>query len=194
MSHYKSFFITQNFASNGQYEIIANEEGHFQIQIIDDYIPVYADNLDPIWNTGVNNPWLLLLLKVWAKQNGSYFRIKMARPFSFLECFSNSNWKFYNIAKEGLEFLNTYTGKVEIGKFVLKTKNNSSVSDSGLIPNCAGYEIAQIKKAGNSKNLKENKWNLTLRSTLPNKWSGKLSVLDKKLTSSYKAADYTLTL
>jgi hypothetical protein len=84
MSHYKSFFITQNFASNGQYEIIANEEGHFQIQIIDDYIPVYADNLDPIWNTGVNNPWLLLLLKVWAKQNGSYFRIKMARPFSFL--------------------------------------------------------------------------------------------------------------
>jgi hypothetical protein len=41
--------------------------------------------------------------------------------------------------KEGLKFLDFYTGRIPNGKFVLKTKNTNQVYQAGLIPNSAGY-------------------------------------------------------
>ena len=75
-------------------------------------------------------------------------------PFQFIEFFTNSNWKYFNLSREGLLFLDRYTGKQQLGKFVVKTKNSNEVFRSGLIPNSAGYEIIDISEiTGHEKTL-----------------------------------------
>lgn len=93
----------------------------------------------------IEHAWQIILLKFWAKKNRSYYKIKQIPPFQFIEFFTNSNWKYFNLNKEGLEFLNFYTGRIPNGKFVLKTKNTDQVYKSGLIPNSAGYELLDLK-------------------------------------------------
>ena len=78
-----------------------------------------------------------------------------------------------------MEFLNFYTGRIPNGKFVLKTKNTDQVYKSGLIPNSAGYELLDLREITNSQNPKDRNWIIQIRSTLINKWSGSMSVLDK---------------
>lgn len=72
----------------------------------------------------MDNAWQIILLKFWAKRNGGYNNVKSIPPFYFLEFFSNSNWKYYNLQIDGGDFLNFYTGRAQDGKFVLKTKNS----------------------------------------------------------------------
>ena len=80
------------------------------------------------------------MLKFWAKKIGGYKKVMGARPFTFIEAFSNANWKYFNLEKEGINFLNFYTAeKFSFGKFILKTKDNGFVLDAGLNPNSAGY-------------------------------------------------------
>lgn len=43
--------------------------------------------------------WQLILLKFWAKRNGGYSKVRNLPPFSFIESFTNSNWKYFNIPK-----------------------------------------------------------------------------------------------
>lgn len=83
-------------------------------------------------------------MKFWAKRNGGYTIIKSIPPFRFLEFFSNSNWKFYNLQLEGIGFFDYYTNRTQHGKFILKTKNSTLVSQAGLIPNSAGYEMVGL--------------------------------------------------
>ena len=90
----------------------------------------------------LDNAWIIILLKFWAKKIGGYKKVIGARPFSFIEAFSNSNWKYFNLEKEGINFLNFYTAdKFSFGKFILKTKDNGFVLDAGLNANSAGYEL-----------------------------------------------------
>jgi len=92
----------------------------------------------------IDNPWQLILLKFWAKRNYGYRNIQQLPPFRFIEFFSNSNWKYYNLGVEGWNFLSFYTGRTQYGKFILKTKDTQAVYDSGLIPNSAGYELINL--------------------------------------------------
>lgn len=148
----------------------------------------------------MDNCWQIILLKFWAKRNGGYNRIMSIPPFYFLEFFSNSNWKYYNLSHDGFDFLTFYTGRIKDGKFVLKTKNTQAVQQAGLIPNSAGYELINLVEITNGatnkplasvingaftndnlKNIssKDRKWIGTIRSTMVNKWTGTMSVLDK---------------
>lgn len=70
--------------------------------------------------------------------------VKKNPPFKFIEFFTNSNWKYFNLQREGMWFLDIYSQKIKDGFFVLKTKNSSQVSSLGLTPNSAGYSIVDI--------------------------------------------------
>jgi hypothetical protein len=45
ISHYKSLFLTQDFVKHGLYEIIINQNGRFETDVVDDWIPVNKDTL-----------------------------------------------------------------------------------------------------------------------------------------------------
>jgi len=95
---------------------------------VDDRIPVDAKTEEPIWGMSTKHPWQLILLKFWAKKLGGYSEVKRRRPFEFIESFTNSNWKYFNLSKENKRsFLLYYKDKVKSGKFVLKTKNSNQV-------------------------------------------------------------------
>ena len=102
--------------------MIFNKDGRFETEVVDDLIPVYEESEEPIWGMDLNHPWQLILLKVWAKISKGYYNVKNGKPFEFIEAFTNSNWKYFNLAREGSAFLNRYHDKIHHGKFVLKTK------------------------------------------------------------------------
>ena len=99
MLHYKSLFLTQDFVSHGLYEIIINQNGRFQTDVVDDWVPVYADTLEPIWGMDMEHAWQIILLKFWAKKNRGYRNVKSIPPFRFIEFFTNSNWKYFNLQR-----------------------------------------------------------------------------------------------
>ena len=68
--------------------------------MVDDYIPVYEKTLEPVWTRDLQNPWLNILIKMWAKLKGGYQYLDNASPMEFLKTFSNSNWRYYNLTKE----------------------------------------------------------------------------------------------
>ena len=167
--------------------MIVNRNGRWETDVVDDWVPVYSDSHEPIWGLDFDNSWQIILLKFWAKQKGSYSALKEVAPFEFIECFSNCNWKYFNLSRENLNFLDLYTTRYQNGKFVLKTKNASAVHSSGLIPGSAGYEIIHICETSGKQKLSEKKWNITIRSTLINKWAGEKSVLDKNINELYNS-------
>lgn len=114
--------------------------------MVDDRIPVYEHNLEPIWGLSYDRPWEIILIKAWAKKLQGYSNIKNSQPFVFVESFSNSNWKFYNLSREGKKFLHFYADRYQHGRIFLKTKNSKEVKDSGLIPNECAYELMGINK------------------------------------------------
>jgi len=76
----------------------------------------------------------------------------------------------------------------------LKTKNSQQVLNSGLIPNSAGYELLDLKEMTGKQKINEKKWIIQIRSTLINKWSGNMSVLDKDVNSNYNPDKYRMAL
>jgi hypothetical protein len=102
----------------------------------------------------LERPWELIILKVWAKRLGGYKNLFNAKPFEFTESFSNSNWKYYNLSKEGLKFLTYYEPRHTNGKIILKTKNASEVTSAGLIKNQASYELVRLVNANKGTNEK----------------------------------------
>jgi hypothetical protein len=52
-NHYRSMFITQGYNELGRYEVIVNSEGRFQLEVVDDLIPVYESNEQPIWGMNI---------------------------------------------------------------------------------------------------------------------------------------------
>jgi hypothetical protein len=47
----------------------------------------------------LDQAWQIILLKFWAKRNGGYARVRNTHPFSFIESFTNSNWKYFNLQR-----------------------------------------------------------------------------------------------
>lgn len=84
IEHYKSLFLTQDFVNHGLYEIIINQNGRFETDVVDDWVPVYEDSLEPIWGMDLEHAWQIILLKFWAKKNRSYYKIKEIPPFRFI--------------------------------------------------------------------------------------------------------------
>lgn len=81
--------------------MIINQNGRFEKDVVDDWIPVYEYSLQPIWGLDLDQAWQIILLKFWAKRNQGYQNIPNIPPFAFLEHFSNSNWKCFNLQREG---------------------------------------------------------------------------------------------
>jgi hypothetical protein len=142
----------------------------------------------------IGNAWQIILLKFWAKKNRSYSLIKKIPPFRFIEFFTNSNWKYFNLQKEGPKFLKENCGKTNIGRFVIKTKNTKEVESSGLIPNSAGYEILDMQETTKNPKFEDQQYVILVRSTLINKWSGSMSVLDRQMNSKYEPSKYKMKL
>ena len=89
-------FITQDFSENGLYKVILNEDGRYRLVTVDDMIPVLNESNQHLW--GIEEPWKMILLKVWACLNEGYDNIlKNHRPFNFLEYFTGNNWKYFNL-------------------------------------------------------------------------------------------------
>lgn len=99
VEHYRSLFITQDFEECGLYQVIINQNGRWETDVVDDYIPVYKDTLEPIWGMNFDHSWQIILLKFWAKKNQSYTKVKNMPPFEFIEFFTNSNWKYFNLER-----------------------------------------------------------------------------------------------
>ena len=190
--HYKTMFVTQDWTEEGRYLLVYNSKGRYETDVVDDYIPVFEKSDEPIWGLSLKYPWLLILVKMWAKQCGGYDKVKDTQPMDFLRCFTNTNWKYYNLGRE-TEFVNKIfqAGWADV---VLKTKENAEVYQSGLIPNEAAYEIAGIKKMDKVEKMEgedEDDFTIVIKSTVKNKWTGAMSVLDKKvnyLGSNLKAS------
>ena len=164
----------------------------------------------------LEQPWQLILLKFWAKRNyvlckdynydpsvkGGYIGVKNSAPFEFINCFSNSNWKFINLALDFDKFVRNNVNKVHKGHFILKTKNSSHVRESGLIPNEACYELVNLVEEGQARNtasgiktqgttskVSNQKVNYiaTIRSSNKTYWAGKKSVLDNEFKTTHKS-------
>lgn len=58
---------------------------------------------------------------------GGYAGVKNSSSFEFVHCFSNSNWKFTNLALDSDHFLKSNVNLVHKGHFILKTKNSNFV-------------------------------------------------------------------
>ena len=175
--HYKTLFVTQDWNEEGRYLLVYNSEGRYETDVVDDYIPVFEKTDQPIWGMSLKYPWLLILAKMWAKQCGGFDKVKDTQPMDFLRCFTNTNWKYYNLSKE-TEFVDKIfnAGWADV---VLKTKESPEVYQSGLIPNEAAYEIASIQKIDGEN----DELTIVIKSTIRNKWSGSMSVLDHKVNS-----------
>jgi hypothetical protein len=161
-------------------------------------------------------------MKFWAKRlfviardnklstfRGGYRGVKDAATFEFVNTFSNSNWKFYNLSKDWENFLRKNVNKANYGNFVLKTKNAGFVKDSGLIPDEAAYQILSIIEEGQqaggsntkgsnvrsssvsrnssvSKNdqsrqqSKNHHYIITIKSVNKHTWTGAKSIMDTK--------------
>ena len=103
--HYRTFFITRNFSKEGIYEFVINRDGRWVNEIVDDYIPIYEKTKEPIWGLDVNESWKIILIKLFAKIRGGYDKIlHEAKPFDFIEVFSNTTWKFFHIGNDTLNF------------------------------------------------------------------------------------------
>lgn len=86
-----------------------------------------------------------------------------------------------------------------MGKFILKTKNSQVVKNAGLIPNSAGYELinlVEITPSSNNVAVKpaDRRWIGTIRSTMVNRWSGSMSILDKEMNNRYYPQKHKLSL
>lgn len=68
-----------------------------------------------------------------------------SNSFEFVECVSNSNWKYFNLSKEGDHFLNHYYSghRFKKARIILKTKNSAGVANAGLLPNQC-YKLVSI--------------------------------------------------
>lgn len=97
--YYQSLFLTPDFTPNGQYQLILNVQGQYRVVVVDDMIPVYQSNMQPIWKLDKEVPWELILLKAWAKLCGGFKGVLAARPFEFLRSFSYPNWRMKNLDK-----------------------------------------------------------------------------------------------
>ena len=130
----------------GKYILVANIDGRFEVISVDDRIPIYKKNLEPVWGLGYSNPWELILLKAWAKVKKGYHNVKKAKPFEFVETFSHNIWKYFNISKDSKKFLNYYheSGRFKHGKIILKTKKEEEVLKKGLTAGSASYELKAI--------------------------------------------------
>ena len=144
--HYKSMFITQDFQEDGRYELVVNTDGRFEHLAVDDYVPVYEETEEPVWEMSLKWPWQLVLAKAWAKHCGGYEQMLNAPPMEFLSSFTNSNWRYYNLTREA-DFLDKFHGK-EWCESVLRTKDSPEVYRAGLAPNQVGYELVSIQKNG----------------------------------------------
>lgn len=54
---------------------------------MDDIIPVFRKNEEPIWGKYLLEPWQVILIKMWAKINEGYSNLINSNPFAFLEYF-----------------------------------------------------------------------------------------------------------
>lgn len=52
--------------------------------MVDDLVPVYEDNLEPIWGMEFDQCWEIILLKFWAKRCGGYNKVNTMPPYIFL--------------------------------------------------------------------------------------------------------------
>lgn len=68
--------------------MIVNMDGKYQMEVIDDVIPVYEDSQEPVWSHYLKETWHLLVIKLWAKIKGGYYRLKDTQPFEFIEHFT----------------------------------------------------------------------------------------------------------
>jgi len=164
----------------------------------------------------LEQPWQLILLKFWAKRNfvlardnnydltiyGGYAGVLNSAPFDFVNCFSNSNWKFINLTYDFDKFVRGNAYRVHKGHFILKTKNSNFVSESGLIPNEACYELVNlVEEGGGSRNTSSNirggspskygnnkvNYIATIRSSNKVAWTGKKSVLDNEFKNVHRS-------
>lgn len=110
------------------------------------------------------------MIKAWAKVNGGYHVIRRSRPFEFIETFSQSTWKYFNLAKEAKKFLHHYyeSNKFKNGKILLKTKRDEKSTKYGLTADASSYELIAIHEERFGKNENDtsgHRFILTIRST-----------------------------
>ena len=98
LSNYSQLIIQlfgQEIINNeGYYEICLFIKGHWQIVIIDDYIPFYKKNDDFVFAKpaeGCYGLFLCLLEKAWAKINGGYANIISGNTFEIYELLTGFN-------------------------------------------------------------------------------------------------------
>ncbi len=40
---FKRLFLVQTITENGKYEVVINRDGNFEVETVDDFVPVYKD-------------------------------------------------------------------------------------------------------------------------------------------------------
>ena len=100
------------------------------------------------WLMKYQSPWEIILIKAWSKLKGGYDKVRTAKPAEFMQAISRSSWKYFNLTV-GLdkEFLKRYDSKrLKNAMVVLKTKDDTALSNHGLLPNSCSYELIDFKK------------------------------------------------
>ena len=190
-SHYKGLFLTQDWQASGRYVLLINVDGRWEFTVVDDYIPVDSRTMETHWEMDFLNPWEIILMKAWAKRRGGYDKVERAKPAEFMQTFSNSCWKYFNLThQDGKEFLKRYNpSKLRKAKVVLKTKDNAEVKDMGLLPNSCSYELVNFVE-----NREEEGFVMTIRGTTKNQWTGDMSFFDERVKKFYQMSIHDINL
>jgi hypothetical protein len=189
---FKRLFVTQEIAWNGRYEVVVNRDGEFQMEEVDDYLPLRKRDEAPLWGLPISQPWQLIVAKVWAKLMGGYHNLKYTRPFDFIECFTPSSWRYFNIALEGRSFLSNYSQKIgKTCRILLKTKQEQEVKRCGLVSGRIIYELIEFHEFTEDG---KKEYNMLIKCTAPHKWTGNLSIFDPKFKHILKQLKHKFQL
>lgn len=184
VDYLKTLFITSKITENGYYQYFIKRNGIYEIDFIDDVIPVEGPKEVPLYNLSYRRPWEILLMKAWFKEKGGVHSAHNAEPFEFLRAFGmpgyrviqyKRDFEFFRDERVSKEMREDRVSKVSLRRpnisIIAKTKNSSKIRDIGLIPNTLGYRIQHVDTDRRGDHIYK------VTSSVPVKWRGSLSVI-----------------
>jgi hypothetical protein len=80
-SAFKKVIVNKEISEDGKYEILVHKDGKYLLEVIDDIVPVFERNEEPIWGSCLQEPWQIILAKTWAKIKQGYSNLKVSNSF-----------------------------------------------------------------------------------------------------------------
>ncbi len=179
----RQIFRTSEVTPDSYYEVVLFLDGHWNIVVVDDYLPVRKYNKTfAFTKPNGSELWVLHLEKAWAKVNGGYLNIisgKATDPLKALTGFA-TEFVSHSDPEKLFQTLKAYNKDGHI--ICTSTVNDPKISEVGLVKSHA-YSVLGVEELSNSDNIRLVK----LRNPWAHKeWTGDWSDNSKLWTPELK--------